>query len=361
MKQPQFDIEHLINFNNHKFWEMIPLLLYFMIPSMGPVVIHRMLMSSSVSQIKRSFLLSALVIFIIELSIAWIPFLLFNANPNLATSELLPYIVDNYNVIGMKSAIIIGVAAMAMSTADSYMNTTSVLFAHDICKPHNLFNKNELLTSRIFSIIMGIASIILALYITDLLDILLSTHAFYVPIVTAPLILTIMGFRTTTRPILIGMAAGLVTVITWKSAGIKLDVIVFAMIVNAIFLLGSHYITGQPGGWVGPKKRNFLNQAREENRRKWKRRKKWLREFSLLGAVKNFAPKDELIYAGFGIYAIIYTFVIMYATHSEMAADSTKTIMYFYQIMMVTGTMMGSFPIWPASIKKEIVVQICFC
>lgn len=44
---------------------------------------------------------------------------------------------------------------MAMSTADSYINASSVLFSNDFCKPLNIGkkgNEGDLLLSRIFAL-----------------------------------------------------------------------------------------------------------------------------------------------------------------------------------------------------------------
>jgi Na+/proline symporter len=49
--------------------------------------------------------------------------------------------------------------AIIMSTADSLINTTSVIFAHDLYKPLQLkWSNNEVLVSKIFAIFSGITS-----------------------------------------------------------------------------------------------------------------------------------------------------------------------------------------------------------
>ena len=48
------------------------------------------------------------------------------------------YVADNYAFSGLKGLIIIGIASLAMSTADSCINSAAVLFANDISKTLNI-------------------------------------------------------------------------------------------------------------------------------------------------------------------------------------------------------------------------------
>ncbi|MES2214609.1 MAG: ATP-binding protein [Pseudomonadota bacterium] len=358
LQNPQFSLSAAFDFGNVKFWEMIPLLLFFLVPAINPTDSQRVIMGSNIRQVKRAFVISAVIVLCIKLVTAWIPFLLYNVDPTLEQNQLLPYIVNNYTYVGLKGLAIIAVVALAMSTADAFMNVSSVMFAHDLCKPLNIAIKNELFVSRAFTVFLGGVAIVLAILNNDLLSVVLSAHSFHMPIVTAPLIMTIMGFRSSTLSVLIGMGAGLAVVILWKFLDIKLDCIVVAIAINFLFLVGSHYILRQPGGWVGIKDKTFLDQEKQE-RRLWKNKiKRQIYNFSVRSFIKNLAPKNELMYSGFGIYCIICTFVTMYSTQGEMVKADGRLVVYCYQIMLVTGTLMASYPVWPPSIKKEIIVQI---
>ncbi|MES2215187.1 MAG: ATP-binding protein [Pseudomonadota bacterium] len=358
MQNPKFNISHALDWRNPELWQMLPLMLYFMVPSLEPAFAQRIMIGSSLKQIQKAFVISAGLLFFIKLATAWIPFLLFSVDSTLDPGQLLPYIIDSYSYTGLKGLIIIGIMALAMSTADAHMNSASVLFAHDICAELNIGFIKELLVSRLFAIFLGIAGIVLALSKTDILSIVLAAQSFYMPVVTVPLIMTILGFRSSAFSVLTGMAAGFVTVVIWKIIGIKMECIVIAMCVNLLFLVGSHYIFRQKGGFVGVKDRTLLDQ-KIQKRMLWKNNiRRQIRDFNLFNFIKKFAPTNELMYSGFGIYCIIYTIVTMYIADSAFANDSTRTLMHFFQLMLVTGTMIGSYPIWPASIKKELIVQI---
>ena len=187
--------------------------------------------------------------------------------------------------------MIAGVIAMSMSTADSLINSSAVLFAHDICRPLNIGKNKELLISKIFALFLGIGGIILAISARDLLDVVLTANSFYIPVVTIPVMLTILGFRSSTGSVLIGMGAGFTTVIIWKLLAIKADCIVFAMLVNLIFLIGSHYLMKQPGGWIGIKNKASLEALREEKLKEQEERAERADNFNLIDFCKKIFSK----------------------------------------------------------------------
>ena len=253
LSQPKFNISSLLNIDNLEIFSILALFLYFSIPGMQPDIFQRMSMGRNTQQVKKVFIGSAFLIMIILFLVQWIPFLIFSITPDLDSNNLVSYIIDNYSYTGFKGVLIAGIAALAMSTADSILNSSAVLFAHDFCCPLKLKPKNELLASKLFSIILGVIGVVLALYTKDILQIILDTSSFYMPIVTIPMMLTILGFRTTTRAVLVGMTAGFITIIIWNLLEIKIDPIAFAMLINLAFLLGSHYFLKENGGWISNK------------------------------------------------------------------------------------------------------------
>jgi hypothetical protein len=75
------------------------------------------------------------------------------------------------------------------------------------------------------------------------------------PVVSVPFIMAVLGFRSSGKSVIIGMAAGLLTVLIWDYV-LKIKVgnsVPAGMLVNLIVLMGSHYLLKQPGGWVGIK------------------------------------------------------------------------------------------------------------
>ena len=354
---PKFNLMEVINFGNPKFWEMLPLLLYFAIPTIDAMDFQRISMGRNIFQVKKALLVSAGFLILIKLGTAWIPFLVQSVNPSLEPNEIIVYIVKIYTYTGLKGLVMIGIASMAMSTADSRINSASVLFGNDIAKIFDI-KINELLVSKMFSLLLGGFGIYLALSKTDLLNIVMTSASLYMPIITIPFLAAILGFRSSKISVLIGMAAGFITIIIGNIYAINADIIIWGMAMNLIFLLISHYLLRQPGGFVGIKDPTDLSEIRAERKRKIEKLLVSIKEFSFIAFCKRTAPKNELMYMGFGIYCILYSVTTMYSTQIESLKENGNIILIMYQIMMVTGVVLAMYPIWPKRIKKEIIVQI---
>ncbi len=250
---PHFNITSIFDSSKLEFWEMLFIGIYMTTPMMYPEIYQRILMSKSTIQAQRAFKISFWIMLFVIICIGWIAFELYTINTNLDPSTLLSYIFDNYGYRGIKGTIVIAVISMAMSSADSFINVCSVMFVHDICKPLNLVEKNnqkQLLTyARYSSLTIGFSSIIIAFMSKGIFDMVLFGNAFYIPVVTAPLLCTILGFRTGEFPVLSSMIIGFMTVILWRSFEIKFDPILPAMSLSFITLMMVHYLTKTPGGW----------------------------------------------------------------------------------------------------------------
>lgn len=361
LQHPKFNLQYVTNINNPEFLSMIALFLYFAIPHMKPAWFQRVSIGSNIQQVQKAFIISTFLLFIIMLAIAWIPFLLWNINPDLEHKHLISYIIDKYSFTGFKGIIIAAIIAMAMSTADSYINASSVLFSNDFCKPLGIVNKDELLLSRVFAFVLGMGAIALASTTNDLLSIMILANSFYFPVVTPVLILTILGFRTSSKVIMYSMLSGFTTILIWKYLGLhKITGVMIAIIVNFICLITSHYIFKQRGGWIKSKntshhfiKKNFLKRKCQEYFEK-------LRRFKVLAYIRTSFPTDDFTYMGLGIYIFIFTITTMYSTHIQLLKENGRIILYIYQIMMVSGIVLAIYPIWPSKIKKEIVVQMAW-
>jgi signal transduction histidine kinase len=257
----------------------------------------------------------------------------------------------------------VGVVAMCMSTADSNINASSVLLTHDFCYPLNIKFKSELVLSKIISLLLGVISIYLALLDYDLLPLVFMTQSFYIPIIDVPLILAILGFRSTTKSVLIGMGAGFVSVIVWRiyfmdTTGV--DSILPGTIVNLIFFMGSHYLLKQNGGWINKKNNQLSCSNGTIGKHKFHQLVKAITEFDLMVFCKNNSPKRDLTYTSFGIFSTISTISTMYSISNVIDGQNKDTILPFYEIMLVLSVCFTTYPIWPSTIKKDNIAQVAW-
>ena len=170
-----------------------------------------------------------------------------NLNPNLA----MPFVIrESLNPV-MQGIMIAAVVSIIMSSADSFLNGAAISFSNDIFKP--LYGKpmkpaSELLVARIVTLLTGVLSILFALSIESVLDILIYAYGFWAPTVVPPLCAAILGFRTTAIRIMGGAVAGIVAVLVWNNllhAPFGVDGLVVGSITNLLVFFA---IPGGNGG-----------------------------------------------------------------------------------------------------------------
>jgi Na+/proline symporter len=299
-----FSFREVLNVDNPRFWEMVFLAFYFAVPAIGAMDFQRISMARNIAQIKLALIISTVLVIFISLSISWIPFLVFNIDQSINPNELFAYLVDNYSYTGFKGFMIIGIAAMAMSTADSRINAVSVLAAHDLGKVIDI-KVNSLIVSKISSVLFGLFAVYLALSENDLLAIIMMSASFYMPIITVPLTLSILGFRSTKQVVLIGMGAAFISVILWDYLGTGIHKIIPSMIVNLFFIFSSHYLFKQKGGWVGIKDKSYLDEARKHRKQHRGVIMSDIRNFNIFKFCLANSPKMDVMYS-FLAYSALY-------------------------------------------------------
>jgi Na+/proline symporter len=338
-----------------KLLDALGLMLYFIIPGLNPAIFQRIIMAKDARQINASFTYSAGIRLVIVLGITWVAILLLSDNPSLEPNGLVNYLIATYSYPGLKGLIAIGIASMAMSTADSFLNSSSVLAVNDIVKVFNPNYKNSVTTVRLFSISIGAFSLLLALKKTDLLNLILLSTSFYMPIVTVPLLLAIFGFRTTSRSVLIGMATGFTTVALWdyvfKHLGI--NSVIPGMIANLTFLMGSHYILREKGGWVGIKVTGPLIAARQARKDAWIKFIKSIKETKIYDYLEKNLPEREIVYSGFAIYVMGATYSSFYTIPEQIIANYDTLYKIIYHSVLVATAAFLTFPAWPPTFKSK--------
>ena len=361
MSDPKFNLNILFDSSNNNFWNFIFLFIYFSIPPLSASLFQRISMGSNIKQVKKAFLLASIIFILITIATTWIPFLIHAINPDIESHQLLGYIVDTYSFIGLKGLIIIAIIAFAMSTADSMINSSSVLFTHDIYELLTNNKKNELFVTKLFACILGFGTIILSLIETDLLAIVVFANSFYFPLVVPPFILTIFGFRSTTLSVLIAMSAGFIATVTWKflpsgfvTVSQNIIGVFVAMLCNVIFLFGSHYFLRQKGGLVGIKDTTYLKEQKLARQQRIAKSYKLLNNFTIRSFCKKIAPHNDITYTMLGIYFIVCTITTMYSTQVELLGSNAQLMKIIYPSMLITGTTMAMYQIWPLSVADSI-------
>ncbi|WP_243018306.1 MULTISPECIES: sodium:solute symporter family protein [Candidatus Cardinium] len=255
-----FQFSSLFQFNK-KLLGMLLLVPSIVFAFIDPPLIQRVYMCSDPIQARKVFSYAAAFKFIIASFIMLVGLFVFiGGGPGLKNVEIWPYIMNNIPPY-FKGLLAISLLAMAMSTADSCLNVCAVMVSHDIIK--SLYQQKiiteayQLKIAQRITLVIGLSAMIVALQFKDLLQLLFWSFACAVPILAAPFILAIFGFRGTSRTALVGMSTGLLAILAWHkwvNASIRMDGCFLATLANGLAMMAAHYLLKQPkhAGWVKP-------------------------------------------------------------------------------------------------------------
>jgi Na+/proline symporter/signal transduction histidine kinase len=339
--------------------------LFLMVPLLDPAIFQRISMAKNTLQVSKSFIIAIFFILLCDALVHTVIGVLFRADPHiidLNADNVIQYVVDHYLNYGFKGIFIVGIMAMIMSTADSYINSSAVLLGYDFPKSIGikLTEQNQLLLVRVSSLFIGLASLLVSLFTTNLLELLLSVYSFYMPIVTLPFTLAIFGFRSTAKALLISMVAGFVTVVYFELFSEKYNIIsgIPGTLVSFVFFIGSHYILGEKGGWVGIKDKEPLNALRLERKRKVYYFIHSIKNFSLVKCCQNNTPKEERIFVYFGLFCIIVVFSYAYSLSRDIQAEYTFVLNFIYYSVLILSTIFITYPFWSTKYRSERFISI---
>jgi len=194
------------------------------------------------------------------------------------------------------------------------------------------------------------------------MQLLIGTSSFYMPIVTVPFIMALLGFRSTEKSVLIGMFAGFLTVILWDYVFSKpffnLDSLIPAMISNLVSLVSSHYLLKQNGGWVGIKDKSALEFLQRQRARKIREFVSNVKQLRLLKIFKINTPNNEVTYMYLGLFCIISTYVTMHTIPKETQILYHNLLNLIITSVLFSSTLLISYPIWPVPLKRSNVIAI---
>ncbi len=219
---------------------------YSLIPVTSGTFIQRFLMANDSRQLNKTLKLMAYVSLPFTLVICLIGFVIKVKAPGVDPNTAFFYLVGHYLPIGITGLIISGILATIMSTADSWLNTTSVLCAHDIAKGlfPNLTDKQELLIARISVLMIATLSVTLALAGMSLMELVWLADNFWAPVILVPIAAGFMLFKTNQKSFIASTILGISGVLIGGYIAGEFSTIslLFGIIGSSIGLFGMHYL-----------------------------------------------------------------------------------------------------------------------
>ncbi len=228
--------------STHEFIWYFSLFFLSSIPVFNPAVVQRMLMTRNLNFLSKSFQVSALM----ELPMILLILLMVGSamilDPSMNGNNLVPNLIQTVIPNGLKGLIIIGMLAVIMSTADSFLNVSSVSLVNDILKPimkNKLSDKRELFILRLTTAVVGIFSTVSVLYFSNIFEIYFAFLNFWVPVMVVPIYAAIFNSDVNKRDFVIAGAAGTISWFFCKhyiSDIIHVHHLLLCLITNALFL-----------------------------------------------------------------------------------------------------------------------------
>ena len=238
-------------------------LLSNLVININPPVMQRIYMSHDRFQASRVFLIVGGYGVVIMLCIVLVGLMAAAAMPQIAETEVWPYLMTDIPPI-VHGFVVIGLLAISMSTADSFLNSASVMFSNDVMqsfmpKKSILFSK-QLRFAKCTAFLIGIAAIVLSFCCNNLSELYMLARACFIPIVTVPFILAVLGFRAKSHTVLIGMVVGLLAIFSWNKLvepTTHINGSLPSMIANGLAMMAAHYLL--------PKSKNKTKEEKVNN------------------------------------------------------------------------------------------------
>ncbi|CAF2235291.1 unnamed protein product [Rotaria magnacalcarata] len=365
MADPLFHYNTISDGEKQGIMDTLYLCLFLMIPLLDPAIFQRISMSKNTSQVSRSFLIAIFFILFCDALVHTVIGVLFRADHNIVdlnADNVIQYVMDHYLHYGFKGIFVVGIMSMVMSTADSYINSSAVLLSYDFPKALGIEinEKKQLQLARFCSLFVGMLALSVSLFAENLLALLLSVYSFYMPIVTVPFTLAIFGFRTISRALLISMAVGFVTVVYFELFSDEYHIIsgIPGTLVSLIFLIGSHYILREKGGWVGIKDQEQFDAVMLEKKQRRNCFVRFVKNFSLVKFCQNNTPNEERIFVYFGLFCIVAIFSNAYSLPRYLQEQYSSILDPIYYSVLILSTTFIIYPLWSKNFKNKVFISI---
>jgi Na+/proline symporter/signal transduction histidine kinase len=194
----QIPASHLRVFDHPDFIECLAIFLLELMPFTllsFPSTVQRFLMAKNTKQISLITTVYAILHFVILLAMMCIAFAAVIKYPDIEPKAVIPTVVNDLLPTGIKGLATVGMLAVIMSTADSFLNTATVFLMKNFGLGKRMHGKNLVLTSRLSTLIIGLLVMYIALMNYSIIDLLVLVEFVLIVTVSAPMFFGIMRLK----------------------------------------------------------------------------------------------------------------------------------------------------------------------
>jgi Na+/proline symporter len=185
--------------------------------------------------------LASVIFLIFSVVVDFISLQIMASNSELQQEEIIPYLLNTLNFPGLKGLFCIAVLSLAVSTADSELNASSVILANDVLVPlFNLKISADLIRRVIF--ITGFVAIVISLFASSILDIFMTIGDWIFPLDEFSFLAIMLGIRTSKYVIYFAMGSGFFPVLIYHLLGYEGYACFLGMLGNFFGFIIAHLV-----------------------------------------------------------------------------------------------------------------------
>jgi len=205
-----------------------------------PPYLQRLLIGKGTREVANGTLLSGLFSIPFFAITGLIGLVALALDPHIDANLAMPYVVKESLSPILQGVVVSAIISIIMSSADSFLNSAAIAFSNDIVKPLRrvpLAPVAELRLARLITLLVGVLSVVFALAIDSVLDILIYAYNFWAPTVLVPLAAALLGLAVSRRRFVAGALAGIAGAALWNyvlGAPLGIDGLVVGFFANLV-------------------------------------------------------------------------------------------------------------------------------
>lgn len=139
--------------------------------------------------------------------------------PELGNSDqVLLYIASEHFPGILYGIFIIAMIGVVMSSQDTILNAGSILFSEDLLGSlRPMTEKQKLISAKFYTIFMGVICMILASYMSSILEVIMVVTEYYIPVMIPVIIFSILKKKCYWQSAVTSMFIGLISFIFWQN------------------------------------------------------------------------------------------------------------------------------------------------
>jgi len=199
-----------------------------------------------------------------------------------------------------------------------------------------LTDKTKVTIAKWASAAIGIFAFFTSFLAEGIFDIVKLVWAFYTPLVVIPILLALLGFRSTVHSFMFATATSFLIIVYLKFFT-EYDAVLWGMAIYVGLFLGFHYLFKQEGGWVGIKHTMHKMHLKTMQEVDKLRLRKFFRNFSPWEYWYKRLPQNKWAYPFLGVVSSFITIYLMQGVPDDQWNQYHELIL----AITITGIFIG--------------------